>query len=131
MEKNSTDLAVKMADLEAARDRLEILLDVKMGGHDSSYWNLYYSTLGGDLPDISVYTNRRTGEKGDPLTEKDYENFPLLISIYNAPSVAALNSIIDKVLSDPKLGAVLIRKIVWDKEGNRVEEIDNTVKPNP
>ena len=131
MSDNYTTIAIKLDDLETARDRLEKLLDIKLGGHSSSAWHRYFSTIGLVFPTISVFTNRQPGEGGNPLTEVNYEAFPLLISIENANTTDELNSIIDDILSDPEFGAVLVRKQFLDENSNEIDEDGNPIEDNP
>ena len=127
---NVTTLAVKMDDIKASRAKLEEFHGVKMSGHDSEYWGIYYKTPFSDRSagEITVKNNAMFEESGPSWGEEEFKEFPLLIVIVDIPTLAGLETLIEAILSDLELSAVVVDKDFFDDEGNEVDLQGNIIK---
>ena len=125
---NITTLAVKMDDIDAALSKLKILLDIEMGGHTSDAIGDYYCTHIRKRPLIRLVPNLIPDFGSPTWVEKGFKDHPLLIDIEDVETPEQLDAMIDTILSDADLGAVVVDKDFFDDEGNEVDLQGNIIK---
>ena len=96
---------VRSTEIKKIRDLVARALGREFGGHDSEYFDIYYTTRATERPRIEIKRNWDFSEKAP--YRPAYKEFEIMISVYRADDHAA----IDKALkSDPRIDATLLEQ---------------------
>ena len=94
---------IRSGKLERIKDLVARALGREFGGHDSEYWDIYYTTSAAEEPRIEIKRNWDFSEKLPHWPQ--HKEFEIVISIYRANEYATT----DKALtSDPRIDATLL-----------------------
>ena len=100
------------ADVYTVSSLVNEALNIPMEIVESGGWGDYFGWNGDSEEKMFVYTNLNPGdEEGTYYNEKKYEDFPILIALYDPPNMSMYDQ---AFVSNPDINATLLKRRIDD-----------------